>query len=313
MELAVQPNLAERTVFEAARRDDTLRPHYERQFADCYGHQEADRRDRAFAELHERWFNELGLRDRIAGLVNEFPHFRDQVNRLMVTQAPGPKAQMAELFGSPGRYTVVIAVAPMVLLDRSAFEYWARHEFLHIDDLLDPEFGYDAGDRPTGATTAARNLAQDRYAVLWALSIDARLMQRGQTPPGVREKRQAEVMRAFALSDVKGADHLFERIWEQGRCVAPSHRKLLEWSQHGLPGADAIEASVSAASHRPIKGGACPLCGFPTHDWAEFSMSEQVHDAVRCDFPEWTPAEGLCSRCAEVYRACVKSARMAQV
>lgn len=312
MDLAVQPNLVERTVFEAARQDDTIRPHYERQFAECYDYREGDQRDRAFAKLHERWFDDLGLRDLIAQLVSEFPHFRDQVGRLMVTQAPSPKTQTAELFGSPGQYTVVIAVAPAMLLDRPAFEYWARHEFMHIDDMLDPAFGYAADKRPAGVTTAARNLAQDRYAVLWAVSVDARLMQRGLVPTGVREKRQAEVQRAFAQHNAESPGYSFEHLWEQSMCCVPNHRRLLEWAEHGLGEFGVGSASTSGASDRPHLGGPCPLCGFPTFDWAEYSENEQVFEAVRRDFPEWTPARGLCGRCAEVYRGCADSAQVAQ-
>jgi len=301
--LGIQPNLVERTVFEAVRQDTALRPHYERQFADCYDHRECHRRDQAFADLHERWFNELGLRDLIAAVVNEFPHFRDQVSRLMVTQAPGPRAQTAELFGAPGQYTVVIAVAPATLLDRYAFQYWARHEFMHVDDMLDPAFGYDAKQRPNGGTAAAKNLMQDRYAVLWALSVDARLMHRGLAPADVRSKRRAELKRAFALNDAERAGYMFEEFWEQGRWFAPSHHRLLGWAQEGLPGNLHNETHTQNANELPHAGAPCALCGFPTFDWAgQESGLDELRAAICADFPNWTPRQPICGRCAEVYR-----------
>lgn len=304
MDLVIQPNLAERTVFEAARRDATLRPQYERQFAGCYDYQEGHHRDQAFAKLHERWFDELGLRNLIAELVSEFPNFREQVGRLMVTQAPGPKAQTAELFGRPGRYTVVVAVAPAMLLDRPGFEYWARHEFQHIDDMLDPAFGYDAIDRPAGETAAARNLTQDRYAVLWALSVDARLMQRGCGPAGVRERRRAELTRAFGLEDAEFSAESFEALWERGREFTPNHSKLLEWARDGLPAHRSGGPRSHEKAGRHQAGAPCPLCGFSTFDWTALEHGNvKLTHVIQTDFPKWNPDQPVCQRCAEIYRS----------
>lgn len=304
MDLVVQPNFVERTVFEAARQNAALRPHYERQFAECYDYREGHRRDQAFAKLHERWFDELGLRDLIAGLVNEFPHFRDQVSRLMVTQAPGPKTQTAELFGKPGQYTVVVAVAPAVLLNRPGFEYWARHEFQHVDDMLNPAFGYEATARPSGETAAAKSLAQDRYAVLWALSVDARLMKRGLAPADVRERRRAEVMQAFALSETELSSELFEKLWEPGNGFTPSHLKFLEWAQDGLPDPGLGGIHRHKAGEQQQAGAPCPLCGFPTFDWAMPDCNHaELADVILADFPKWKPDQAICERCAEIYRS----------
>lgn len=225
----------------------------------------------------------------------------------MVTQAPGPKGQAAELFGSPGRYTVVIAVAPAILLDRPAFEYWARHEFLHIDDMLDPAFKYDVAKRPAGATAAARNLAQDRYAVLWAVSVDARLMKRGAAPADVRNTRLNEWMRAFAMREPDSATRAFDRIWEQCRDVVPNHHTLLEWAQRGLPGTG---VDAQSTQDPPTAGAACPLCGFPTFAWAECSKRERAIEAICVDFPNWNPDQGLCDRCAEIYQASAGSSQI---
>lgn len=302
MYLGIQPSLVERTVFEVVRRDPKLRPHYERQFADCYEHSDGNHRDQAFARLHERWFNELGLRDLIAERASEFPHFRTQVDRLMVTEAHAPWMQSAELLGSPGQFTVVIAVAASTLPDRAAFQYLARHEFLHIDDMLDPAFGYDAENRPCGPNVAARNLMQDRYAILWAISVDARLTERRMAPADVREKRQAELIRAFARHDAEKAACAFQECWEQWRCLVPNHLMLLEWAQQGLPGLHATDLKPKDEGAKP-PGAPCPLCGFPTFDWASRSAPVHLEDVIRADFPDWTPCQSICGRCVEIYGA----------
>ncbi len=303
MLLAIQPNLVERTVFEAVRADTMLREHYERQFAACHEHRDPARRDQAFAEMHERWFNELGLRGLIHGLVGEFSRFRDHVSRLMVTQAHRPRAQSAELFGSPGQYTVVIAVAPSTLLDRPAFEYWARHEFMHIDDMLDPGFGYHITERPRGATSAARNLAQDRYAVLWGLYVDARLTHRGLAPAAAKEMRQSELVRVFALRDDELARRAFDELWLEAETSTLSHDLLLKWAEHGPPQIRDVGASSDAMRVAP-PGSPCALCGFPTFDWAPHQQQgDALEAAILADFPAWRPEQPICTRCAEIYQA----------
>jgi len=304
MHLATQPNLVERIVFDAVRADDSLRSEYERQFSDCYQHRDIDERDRAFAQLHERLFGALGMRKLVLSLAGEFPHFIERVCRLLVTQAPHARLQTAELFGAPGRYAVVIAVAPATLLDRNEFGFWARHEFLHIDDMLDPEFGFDLGLRPRGATTAAKNLTQDRYAVLWALHVDARLEHRGQAPDGVMERRRTELNRVFELDRRDSDNRIFNEMWERAKTSSPNHRELLDCAENGLP-EFRDDGEEPSGQRTALPGSPCALCGFPTFDWAtEDQLDDQTRCAILVDFSQWVVDQPVCNRCAEIYSAC---------
>lgn len=304
MELILQPGLVERIVFEAARRDETLRPHYERQFAQCHEHRTGDQRDRAFAELHRRWFTELGLDQWIVELARGFPHVHERVGRLVVAQAPGPRAQTSELYGAPGRYTIVLTIAPSLLLDRPAFAYWAGHELLRMDDLLNPAFGHHPGERPVGHTFADQAMMTDRYAILWAISIDARLERRGVLPNTVRSIRAKELAKAFALRDSAAAcSGTFDDLWQRWADSPPTHAQLMELARTGLTASR--EPIVEPGSTRcPPAGALCPLCRFPTFDWT-YSARELkcLHADLCADFPDWSPHQPICSRCAEVYRA----------
>lgn len=308
MLLAFQPQLVERTVFEAARRDEMIRREYERQFTACYDHRDEFRRDQAFASLHQQWFEDLGLRNRFLRLIEECPHASREVRRCMVTQAPAPSAQACELFGSPGKYSVVLAVAPATLLNEAAFEYWLRHELMHVEDMLDPPFGYEISRRPRGASAALRNLNQDRYAVLWALCVDARLARSNLLPPGVRERRRAELVRAFALDDDEPASRVFDQLWQNARTDMPNHCTLIEWAEGGLPGIDVRPSAASSSVTAPC-GGACSLCGFRTFEWAANSQFHpHLCEVIVADFPDWSAEHPVCARCAEVYDAIAKSA-----
>jgi hypothetical protein len=304
MYVGVQPKLVERVVFEAARRDVTLQRQYERQYADCYGHLDGAQRDQAFAALHEKWFTELSFRDLLTSQVASFPFVSRLVDRLMVTQAPGARAQTVELFGTLGHYTVVMAVAPATLLENVAFRYWARHELMHVDDMLNPDFGFDLAKRPGNGPMASRDLSRDRYATLWAIAVDARLEKEKMLPDGVREKRCSELTRAFGYKDPDEAARVFENFWNGSQSVPTTHPLLLQWSNEGLPGSDLSSQPGGRNSNRA--GLPCPLCGFPTFEWMEESNtdSEWVR-LIEKDYPQWTCEQGLCARCAEVYRTCV--------
>jgi hypothetical protein len=50
-----------------------------------------------------------------------------------------------------------------------------------------------------------------------------------------------------------------------------------------------------------LPGFPCPLCNFPAYVWIE-SLDEELCEAVREDYPAWGPEEGICERCADLYR-----------
>lgn len=49
----------------------------------------------------------------------------------------------------------------------------------------------------------------------------------------------------------------------------------------------------------------CPLCRFPTRDWAE-NVPLAVVASMKTDFPHWKETAGVCRRCSEIYEAKVK-------
>ena len=302
MILLVEPGLMERAVFEATRGDARLGRQYHREFSRCYGDPEGDSRDRAFRTLHEEWFSRLGFRGLLLSVIGEFEFVRTRAQRAVFSSQYKKRSEGVELFGKPGRFTAAAIVSPVLLLDKNAFLIWARHEFQHIDDMLDPAFCFDPAACPSGPTTAASNRMRDRYAVVWSASIDARLEARGGAHPHARRKRNAELVRAFDLGDTAERDTVLAAFWNKLGACRPTHGTLLEWARNGPPGF----ASEEQQGMRTVlgAGAACPLCRFATYDWADSSsFSPQINVAVTADFPEWTPDEGICGQCAELYRS----------
>jgi hypothetical protein len=300
MLIVVQPELAEHAVFAAVRRDAFVEQAYHREFARCHQHASADERDAAFRYLHETWFAELGFLGRVDRLTRLFPRLRDRVERLVMREAHGRGNQSVDLFGAPGRYTIGMSTSVGLLLDEAAFTYFARHELLHIDDMLDPVFEYDPGALAAAGNRAHQNLVRDRFAVAWAMSCDARLESDLGLPEEVRGRRQAEFSRVFASGGTAARGPGFDDLWAEWKSRRPRHPDLLALAMAGC-----TSHSEGSNGHHPApaRGGRCPACGFATFDWADEGALGAVRAAVRQALPEWRPGWGLCRRCAEVFAA----------
>ncbi|MCG3128166.1 MAG: hypothetical protein CHACPFDD_03042 [Phycisphaerae bacterium] len=300
MNIVADAELMERVVFAAVRARPDLERRYHRRFAAAHA-EPPEQRDAAFSALHAEWFRDLGFDERLRALLREYPLLHTHVERLVLHEAPTRRTQGCELFGQAGDHSVVAAIHVATLLDDAAFQYWARHEFQHVEDMLDPAFAYDPADRPDGPTAAARNLVRDRYALLWSLSVDARLASRMTLPAGVLPRRQREFAAAFGLSE-RRADELFASTWAAFRHSRPTHAALLSRARAGAS-RDANESNPQPPA-APPPGAPCPLCAFPTFDWARPADLDAASAAqIQLDFPGWSPPDSLCGRCAELYRS----------
>ncbi len=171
--------------------------------------------------------------------------------------------------------------------------------------MLDPAFAYDRSAPPDASSAAAETRTRDRYALLWAITIDARLAALPTAPPGLRDRRRNELARGFKLNEPAACDAAMERLWPaSSAAVRPAHAMLLQCSRTGIAGGEVAADRSPTTNGAPTPGSRCPLCRFPTFDWADAAvMSEGLRSTIQADFPAWTLDAGLCGRCAELYRA----------
>lgn len=256
-----------------------------------------DARNAAFFDLHLACFREWDLEQALLRPVDEFPRLRDALAVLAFRRARTPRDEGAELFvNAQCDRNGVVGLRVERLDQTDELTYLLRHEFAHLDDMLDPAFGYSPEPPLPDANPGQQRLARERYRLLWAISIDSRLAASARAPAGSRERHWAAFDRAFSFWPPARRDEVFDSLW-RGR--QPRHNELL---------ALAANPRGLAPASGPASGAPCPLCGFTTFAWADSSvLAAATGAAIRAEFPAWTVAQGACRRCAEIYR--VASAR----
>lgn len=150
--------------------------------------------------------------------------------------------------------------------------------------MLDPEFGYAIAHAPT---LAQSNRLAECYHTLWCASVDARMVRRARAPYHSRDEHYRAFDMCFAARSDAARAALFEKFWSAERT---SHAEILKIAR---------EIEATSRSLR-IPGARCPLCRFPTHQWAA-EIAPRVAALIRADFAEWRDEDGACERCLESY------------
>jgi hypothetical protein len=252
-----------------------------------------DERNTAFFNLHLDWFREWGLEKLITDLLKEFPLLPEKLAVLAVRKTRNKNDDGAELYvNETGQRSAILALRPESFERDAALRDYVRHEFTHLSDMLDPAFGYAPTLDLPGLNGAQQRLARERYRLLWDITIDGRLAAAGRSPMQPREQHAAAFARGYSFWSADRQAETFESLWHD---AAPNHANFLALiaDPRGLRDA-----------HRPEPGASCPLCDFPTFQWADATvLPPAILQRITAEFPAWQPEQSLCSRCLETYEA----------
>lgn len=297
MQLRYDDNFVEGAVFACASRQrcgppplQVRRFHLAREKP--YSILDPDERNTAFFNLHLEWFREWGLEKALVGPADEFSRLRRALDALVFRRARLQRDEGAELYVSSENGRSVVVALRAERFDRpEELACFLRHEFAHIDDMLDPAFGYSPELHLPGRNAAQQQVTRERYRLLWGITIDGRLTASSRAASGSRERHRAAFDRVFGFWPESKRGEVFETLWISRQ---PRHTDLL-----GI----ASDPRGFDSAHQPVPGGACPLCGFATFAWADTrSLPAPTITAIRAEFPHWMPDQGVCRRCAEIYR-----------
>ena len=299
LNLAYAPRLIEETVF-LAQRDSHVSTEFQERRNRIYEIADAGERDRLFNELNRAWFNRLGLGKVIGQCLQEQPLIGAHVERGFAVGATWTKEEGAELFVAPddvknghARRTLRLLIRPESLLDEEALRPFLRHELFHIRDMLDPAFGYEPTLPKAESGPTYDTLITNRYRMLWDVTISGRMLQRGWCAATVRDQQIDDFRHVFPMFDEDCEEH-FKRFFD---ATEPRHKELAAFAFDPKAATDNLLNQAVAGTH-------CALCRFPTYAFESepAHLGPEVLAAIKEDFPNWTPAKGLCVQCADLYR-----------
>jgi hypothetical protein len=251
-------------------------------------------RESAFAAFNRRWLERLDLLATLERRTTGTALLRAETSGCMVlgaTRARDEHADLRDPIAAGGRESkpvLFVRLRPETLLDQPRLEALLDRELLHVADILDPAFGFEREPPFAGQSAALQGLLRERYRAAWDITVDGRLAARGRLSPGALERRRRDFRAVFGAQG-DGDDGLFERLFNGAR---PSHRDLVDLAL-------ARRAGISEGS------GVCALCRLPTHRLhpGPSALAAATLVAIRGDFPQWDPADGLCVQCADLYEA----------
>ena len=261
--------------------------HFERER--IYSILDPDARGDAFSGFHLRWFRHWGLERPLRDALGVFPGLETTLSVLAFRKSRTRSEEGAEMYVNPaGRRNGVVALRAMQFESDEKLVPWLRRELMHLADMVDPEFGYSPAIPGGESSLGQHRPVLERYRLLWNISIEGRLERRFGSPQ--KKFYQDQFDRAFAFWTEAKRREVFDSFWND---VSPRHDRLMQ---------TALDPRESMNSAEPMPGAACPLCGFSTFDWANFSkVHPRAIKAIRKEFPGWNLKNGACSRCAEIY------------
>lgn len=268
---------------------------FQREREKLYGILDPDERNTAFFKLHLEWFREWDLEKPLLDLLAGFKLLAGALGVVAFRKARGKNEEGAELFvKEAGPRTAVVALRSERFARAAALIHYLRHEFTHLQDMVDPAFGYSPELYLPGWNSAQQRLVRERYRLLWDITIDGRLVNAGHPPMAARAQHAAAFAGAYNFWPPDQQARVFDSLW-QG--ATPTHAEVLDLASNprGL-----------RVDQKPSPGASCPLCGFSTFVWRDTtSLAPAIKAAVTGEFPDWTVEQGLCDRCHQSYQVAV--------
>ncbi|MBI2950164.1 MAG: hypothetical protein HYY23_21220 [Verrucomicrobia bacterium] len=265
--------------------------HRERERA--YSVLDPDERNAAFSRVHAAWFHEWGLDQCLARVIAGFPLLDQSLQAMVFRKARNKSEEAADLYvNANGENHGIVALHSERFANEVSLRAFLNHELMHVSDMVDPAFGYSRDVSQFGETASKKRLVQERYRLLWDVTIDGRLTRLERATVASLERRRDEFERAYSFLDADRRRALFESLWIG---PSPQHQALLDVARdpRGLTG-----------SRAQAPGAPCPLCGFAAFAWVEGSaLKPHTVSAIKKEFPSWTIEESVCHRCVEIYEA----------
>jgi hypothetical protein len=252
-------------------------------------------RNASFQQLYNEYFNKLEIKDIFEKIVRDFPLLHQPNISLFIKKVWSKKEEDTELYVDGDLKTVYIALMANRILQPLCIQAVLRHDLLRISDMLDPRFQYNPFIHLDGKHELENNLIKDRFRILWDMSIDARLREKGYPTIKSREEQKKVFEKTFFFLNENERKFIYFKLVG---CDSLMHIDLLNWAQDAR--------SVKTLGEGGVR---CPLCDFTCYDpiknWSQEALV--VANEVKKDHPQWSLELGLCPQCYDFYSCKVKA------
>ncbi len=245
-------------------------------------------RENAFRSFYQKWFASFGLKDIFYNVFSEFPLLNKPEVALRIKSVYSRKDESSELFRGEKFLTVLVTLQCERITQPEYLKAFLRHELMHASDMIDEKFCYDAAIGIHSVNDTEENLIRERFRILWAMYVDARIQLRGFTPLWPREKYSKDIGAAF-------------RSWpkeEIGRML-----RQLE-SEQAFKQIDLIRWSTDARLTKNLGEGGlvCPVCGLSSYSNSDTKSADgaNVIKTIQKAYPAWRPEMGICPQCFDL-------------
>ncbi|MDA0999017.1 MAG: hypothetical protein O2807_00685 [bacterium] len=294
-EEAVESEIAEQSRKGDFRIAQSIRKEMDRVYEDVSSRKRAS----AFSALYQKYFQLLGFPDRLERIFAEMDGIERLPGECLVVRVVNESEEGAQLSEDGSRVGIRLRTDTLRNFERCA--YLLRHELVHIFDILDPEFECDPNQLLSEVSPSEDALFRDRYRTLWDLSVDGRLERKGWLPESVRERRFSEFRALYPNIGDDAAEKVIGALWSDPRVRDTAFRRMVQGAASLCAAFGVSDDSPFAADslRRLSPGSLCPLCQFPTFDWAE--SSDALSGMVKAEYPGWNSTQGICTQCANRY------------
>ncbi len=252
---------------------------------------DAGQRDAAFAAAAANLFREIELDAPLIAALRTCARVARVVARAIVRRVTSPRAEGAELFvaptgNEPPVKTLVVRLRVETLLDPTALSLLLSRDLQCIDDMLDPEFGYDPSWPGSEVEGAWRQLVVDRYSAAWDATVAGRNARRGRTPPSELERSLRRFLEAFPMLGERARES-FELLAAD---EAPTHQRLAYFAMHPPAAGPHISGAIL-----------CTVCNLPTFDavTTESALPAGAGATLHSLVPSWVPGKPVCRQCLD--------------
>lgn len=282
-----------------AEEDDTFFEEYQKARDPIYElPDDEDEREEAFEEVDRKFFDRLSLGGQIAEVLEDFPLIKENVGLIEIRRAVTREEEEGNISNrhlDTGHKAAIIRFRPECFADPDGFKKVIRHEYMHLHDILDEDFGYNT--KRFAANPSEESFIRDRYRTIWDIYINSRLDREGRKDEVDRSGCYKEFEALYLKIDEARRKTIFEKLWEMEKMT---HIGMLEFAQDPykllrLTG----EVTEGDKKQVVLPGSACPLCKFPSYEIVT-EISKEAEISIRKEFPNWD-AGWACERCLDLY------------